>query len=107
VHPECQLAVFRVLQEALHNVQKHAGARAVEVKVVFHDDRIELTAEDDGQGFDPAQGRAGHFGLLHMQERARRVGGELQVESQPGKGAAVRLQVPVELPEATAGKGTA
>lgn len=107
VHPECQLAVFRVLQETLHNVQKHAGARAVEVRVVFHDDRVELASRDDGQGFDPTQGRAGHFGLLHMKERARRVGGELNVESHPGEGTTVRLSVPVELPEPVAGKGTA
>jgi len=104
VHPECQLAVFRVLQETLHNVQKHARATRVEVRVVFHDDRVELSARDDGQGFDPGQGRSGHFGILHMKERARRVGGELAVESRPGEGAEVCLAVPAEVAGAEEGQ---
>ena len=102
VHPDGQLAVFRVLQEALNNVHKHAAARRIEVRVVFHDDRVELTVTDDGQGFDPAQSRVGHFGLVHMEERARRVGGALALTSAAGEGTELRLSVPVAPP---AGKG--
>ena len=103
VHPDCQLAVFRVLQEALSNAHRHAEASTVTVEVVYHDDRVELTARDNGRGFDPGQPRAGHFGLLHMEERARRVGGSVTVSSQPGKGTEVRLRVPVDGPEGAVG----
>ena len=95
-----QTAIYRVAQEALTNVGRHAGATAVEVDLEAADGRAELRVRDDGAGFDPgAIPRAGTqspgagLGLSGMAERARLVGGELDVRSAPGGGASVTLRV--------------
>ncbi len=89
-------AVYRVVQEALHNALRHADARTVTVRVRGDAGRVRVEVADDGVGFDPdPQARAGRrLGLASMRERARAVGGRLTVTSAPGGGTTIRLQVP-------------
>ncbi|MCL6302456.1 GAF domain-containing sensor histidine kinase [Streptomyces kronopolitis] len=89
-------AVLRVAQEALHNALRHSGAGRVEVTVTRSGPGALLRIADDGCGFDPALvRRAGrHLGLVSMHDRAGGVGGRLTVESEPGKGTAVEMEVP-------------
>jgi two-component system sensor histidine kinase UhpB len=96
-----QTAIYRVAQEALTNVTRHAGATVVELVVAEDDRGVELRVSDDGRGFDPAvlphvksltPGRG--LGLIGMAERARLIGGELDVRSAPGGGTTIALRVP-------------
>lgn len=89
-------AVLRVAQEALHNALRHSGAGRVEVTLTRSGPGALLRIADDGCGFDPALvRRAGrHLGLVSMHDRAGGVGGRLTVESEPGKGTAVEMEVP-------------
>jgi signal transduction histidine kinase len=96
--PELVTLVSRVVSEALANADAHAHARAVEVRLAGGDDRLEVTVEDDGRGFDPEQAPGvadGHLGLTVMRERARSYGGDCRVASRPGGGTCVRLWVPL------------
>jgi two-component system sensor histidine kinase UhpB len=88
-----QTAIYRVAQEALTNVTRHAGATVVELVVAQTNGEVELRVSDDGRGFDPAV-RGGGLGLVGMAERARLVGGELDVRSAPGGGTTITLRVP-------------
>lgn len=89
-----QIAVFRIAQEALANVARHASASTVEVDLTPLGDRgVALTVRDDGRGFTPDRSTGG-LGVNGMIERARLVGGELHIASQPGAGTAVSLRVP-------------
>ncbi len=83
---EVQVAIYRVCQEALNNVAKHAQANAVEITLKHEDTGIELRIRDDGRGFDPEKTSSGHYGLDMMRERADAVGARLSVTSQSGKG---------------------
>jgi two-component system, NarL family, sensor histidine kinase DegS len=96
--PEPSLALFRVLQESLSNAARHAQAHQVAVQLDFGEAAVRLTVRDDGQGFDPAVPAPGHYGLVNMQERAHKVGGEVRVESAPGAGALVTFSVPLPAP---------
>ncbi|MYT29173.1 MULTISPECIES: GAF domain-containing sensor histidine kinase [unclassified Streptomyces] len=89
-------ALLRVAQEALHNALRHSGAERVEVSVTRSGQGALLRVADDGRGFDTrAVRRAGrHLGLVSMRDRAGGVGGKLTVESEPGKGTAVEMEVP-------------
>ncbi|MEW2395124.1 GAF domain-containing sensor histidine kinase [Streptomyces sp. NPDC046862] len=89
-------AMLRVAQEALHNALRHSGAERVEVALERHDGAAVLRVTDDGGGFDPASiRRAGrHLGLVSMRDRASGVGGRLTVESAPGKGTTIEMEVP-------------
>ncbi|MCG0290771.1 GAF domain-containing sensor histidine kinase [Streptomyces sp. PSAA01] len=89
-------AVLRVAQEALHNALRHADARQVDVTLTRHGQGARLRVTDDGTGFDPsAVRRAGrHLGLVSMRDRAGGVGGRLTVESAPGKGTVIEMEVP-------------
>lgn len=88
--------VYRVVQESLHNCEKHAKAARVRVAVRQTDTAIQVAVEDDGVGFAaPATLGSGRFGILGMRERAAALGGVLEVSSTPGRGALVRLSVPV------------
>ena len=96
---EVETACFRVGQEALTNVIRHAGAGRVEIDLRRRDDRLALTVRDDGAGFRLNEERDGardtaSLGLLGMRERAEAVGGELRIESAPGEGTRVELTVP-------------
>jgi two-component system sensor histidine kinase DegS len=94
-----ELVVFRVIQEALQNIQKHAEAEHVVVNVQQRaDGPLTVTIADDGKGFDPKlvrQGRTGSSGLVSMRERAATVGGTLKVDSRPGTGTTITLALPM------------
>jgi signal transduction histidine kinase/ligand-binding sensor domain-containing protein len=83
--------VFRIAQESLNNVRRHANASAAHVALSVEGDACVLTVRDDGVGFDTAHHRSG-YGVLGMEERARLLGGELVVQSAPGHGTVVRLR---------------
>ncbi len=103
--PEMELAAFRLVQEALHNVLQHAQASHAWVEVRFADQELALSVRDDGRGFQPpdlpdAMAREGHFGLMGMQERALLYGGTLSIRSAPGQGTQVTVRLP-HPPQAT------
>ena len=83
---ETQVAFYRICQEALNNVAKHAKASLVVIDLKHEGTAIELRIHDDGRGFDPAQTIPGHYGLDMMRERAEAVGAQLTVTSQAGQG---------------------
>jgi signal transduction histidine kinase len=87
--------VLRIAQEALQNVIKHAGAERISVRLRAQGSRLTLEVEDDGAGFEPDRPalRSRRLGLTSMEERAQRVGGSLTIESTPGAGTRVRLEV--------------
>ena len=95
--PGTEREFLRVAQEAIHNVNKHAGAKNVSVRLVYGSGEIALEVQDDGRGFiagDESESPPGHYGLTGMRERARAVGGTLEVKSEPGVGTTVRLEAP-------------
>jgi len=96
---EIKQALFRIAQEALHNIVKHARASQVDVWLQERDGVISLDIRDNGRGFDPTALFPGHLGLQSMRERIERLGGEFYLESEPGKGTAVMavLSVPALL----------
>lgn len=99
---EVEVAVYRIVQEALTNVAKHANAAHVSVVLACEDNRLSVVVEDDGIGFDmngTAKDAGGRLGLFGMEERAQLVGGSLTVEASPGQGTAVYLRVPVRCRE--------
>jgi len=79
-------ALFRVTEEALTNVERHAAAQQVTVRLAFGNDRIDLVIQDDGIGFDPAAVDSDRYGLTGIQERAAMIGATLKVHSRPGGG---------------------
>ncbi len=92
--PDVEQCIYRIAQEALENVVHHAAAHNIIVKLTLNEGEILLTLRDDGHGFNPeTHSSAGHFGLDGMRERARLVGGELSITSQPNCGAAIRLAI--------------
>ena len=91
---EKQTVVYRVVQEALANAGRHARAGSVEVALSVNGEGAELRVSDDGVGFDPAVARDGGLGLEGMAERAKLVGGELDLRSSPGAGTELTLRVP-------------
>jgi signal transduction histidine kinase len=95
---EVGIQIIRIIQEALTNVRKHAGANKAWVRFEQNGDRVRISVEDDGEGFDPAQ-VAGqgqqYFGLQIMGERAESVGGDLELDSRPGQGTRVVIRVPL------------
>ncbi|MBK8481426.1 MAG: sensor histidine kinase [Proteobacteria bacterium] len=91
---ETELALFRIVQEALANVARHARARSASVLLEFSAGAAKLVVRDDGCGFSGAEApKVGHYGLRSMHERARRIGGELSVESTLGVGTVVTLKL--------------
>ena len=99
-----EVQVFHIVQEALANVCKHANARRARLALSHSGDGYEIVVEDDGVGIaadHPAgdHGEVGHYGIAIMRERARRLGGELMLESAAGAGTRVRLQFPAEQPQ--------
>lgn len=92
--PELEEGLYRIAQEALNNVLKHARASSVTVSLQEKDDIVSLEIADDGIGFDPpAVRRRGGFGLRGMEERANELGGKLVVDSHPGEGTRVQVEV--------------
>lgn len=93
LRPEVETMVFRVAQESLNNVARHAAPRHVSLQLRRGAEGWDLRITDDGVGFDPASPRRG-FGLLSMEERAQLLGGRLRIDSEPGRGSRVHLHVP-------------
>ncbi|MGZ9277196.1 MAG: GAF domain-containing protein [Candidatus Limnocylindrales bacterium] len=83
--------LYRIAQEALHNVVKHAGARQVRVEIRRHDGGVQLRVEDDGKGFDAALVPEGHLGLVGMRVRADRVGARFSCSSKIGEGTTIEV----------------
>jgi signal transduction histidine kinase len=90
---EHKTCIYRMVQEALNNSAHHANARTVEVTVRRESERVLFTVQDDGAGFDTRFVRG--LGLLGMEERVRRLGGRLRIDSQPGRGTLVSAELPL------------
>jgi PAS domain S-box-containing protein len=94
-------AVFRIVQEALNNVAKHAAATQVEVTLSSGDDEIDVTIRDNGRGFSAAASpRANAYGILGVRERAYLLGGQARIASTPGEGTEVEVTLPLQAPAA-------
>ena len=101
--PQSEVALFRIVQEALTNIAKHSGAKRVEVRLEAGEDELRLSVRDDGGGFVvDDEARADAFGLLGMEERARLMGASLRITSEPGRGTEIEVRLP--LPEPSAGE---
>ncbi len=97
--PALELNLFRIMQEAVNNIEKHAHAREVRLRIAFHGNSIVLKIQDDGRGFDSKRGKAGKgkrrgIGLTNMRERAEFLGGTCTVESAPKQGTTITVRVP-------------
>jgi signal transduction histidine kinase len=91
-----ETALFRIAQESLTNVVLHAQASRVDLLLSCHNDQVVLMIEDDGKGFIPAESAGlDHLGLFGMHERIEMLGGKLTIESSPGKGTMLRVEVPI------------
>lgn len=98
--PEVEVVLFRIAQEAMHNVARHSGASRVEVSVVATDDQVTMRVRDDGHGFDAAAARPDAstgegLGLPGMRERASLLGGRVRIDSATGQGTTVEAQLPL------------
>jgi signal transduction histidine kinase len=92
---EVETALYRIVQESLTNVVKHARAGRVSVLLARKPGSVAAVIEDDGQGFDPADTRDGGVGLIGMRERVGLLGGRLQIESSADRGTTLVVEVPV------------
>jgi signal transduction histidine kinase len=90
---EHQTCIYRLVQEAVNNAVRHANARTVEVSVRREHQKVNVTVQDDGAGFDPRFARG--LGLLGMEERVRRLGGRLEIRSEAGQGTLIQATLPV------------
>jgi signal transduction histidine kinase len=94
---EISLCTYRILQEGLRNIVRHAKATGVHVTLSKKNDTLHLLIKDNGIGFDPASDKITFgLGIASMTERAHLIRGDLSIESQPGKGTAIKLAVPLE-----------
>ena len=96
-----EVELYRMVQELLNNALRHAQARQVLVQLMRHDDSLHLVVEDDGRGFDPRASATG-VGLRSVQARAGYLGGQLEVQSEPGQGTSISLELHLPPPAATA-----
>ena len=99
VSPDLALVLYRIVQEGLTNIIRHAQANQVTIDLVQNGNLLHLVIEDDGKGFDPAQilpeeGKR-HLGLISMHERAELIGGNMEMYSAPGEGTTIKVQVPL------------
>jgi two-component system sensor histidine kinase UhpB len=98
LQPEVELVIYRVVQEALTNIARHAEATRVQIGLVFLDDAVEVEVEDNGSGFDVAEAtstRERGLGLFGMRERVELIGGTFAIESEVSRGTCIRVRVPV------------
>ena len=91
-----EVSLYRIAQEALTNIARHANARHVTLGLVTTPDQVRLRVEDDGQGFDPSLVPKGRYGLIGLSERSKLLGGVLKLESSPGAGTRVEVLVPLD-----------
>jgi signal transduction histidine kinase len=97
--PLVELALFRLVQEALTNIRRHSAATRVRVEIRRQEGRVRAVISDNGVGFDPAQSGLRNFGLRGMRERVRVLGGDLEIESEPGRGTQIVVDLPAWLPD--------
>jgi len=94
--PDAQMQLFRIIQEAFSNARKHAQTDCVQLSFEIIDGKLRIRIQDNGRGFDPTQTAGeGHFGLRFMRERVESLGGRLQVDSSPGEGVCIEVEIPV------------
>ena len=91
LEPEVKVALYRIAQEALNNVAKHAGASEATVQLVCQPGEVDLSIRDDGLGFEPQQIGMNSLGLGIMRERAEAIGAQLAVQSEAGEGTRVSV----------------
>jgi len=91
---EANITLYRIVQESLTNIAKHAQAKTVTVELEQHTGMIQLSIADNGQGFKPTQNTTG-FGLQGMRERAVALGGQFHLHSQPEKGCRISVSLPL------------
>jgi len=94
--PRIEVGLYRIAQEALANVIRHSEASKAAVRLVTTPEKIELTVEDDGKGFEPSMIPDGHYGLRGISERARLLSGRMNLETSVGVGTRIVIVVPVE-----------
>ncbi len=92
---EMEIAAFRLVQEAVQNAYKHAEATNIEVKIEFKPNRVIMVIKDDGKGFNPTEKKASSFGLIGMKERVNMLAGQLTIRSEPEKGTAIVIAIPI------------
>jgi len=90
-----EAGLYRIAQEALNNIRLHAHARTASLDLLITPDSAELTVQDDGRGFDPSRVGGERFGLVGLNERARLMGGSLEIQTGPGEGARLTVKVPL------------
>ena len=109
INPLVKDEIYRIAREALRNAYSHAQARTVEAEVRFEEGLLRVRVRDDGVGIDEKHlgeaGRSGHYGLRGMRERARQIGGQLDVWTQPGAGTEIELKIPDRNAYKVAGDG--
>ena len=94
------LTFLRVVQESLHNIAKHSGAKNVQVEVAGATDELTLSVSDNGAGFDLQESKAAvGLGLISMRERIQLIGGEFAIDSTPGAGTRIRARTPLQVPD--------
>jgi len=93
--PEVEQSIYRVAQEALENIARHAGARHITLALDVEPPHLVLTVSDDGRGFDPDHAAPDGFGLKGIRERAEMLGGRVEIASREGGPTKVRLEVPI------------
>ena len=97
LHPILRDEIYAIAREAVRNAFRHAQARNIEAEITYSGSSFRLRIRDDGKGIDPgivAEGRAGHYGLPGMRERAKRIGGKLDVWTETGAGTEIELSIP-------------
>ncbi|MCX7878175.1 MAG: response regulator [Ignavibacteria bacterium] len=98
IDPKMEIAIYRIIQESFNNISKYAEATEVSLDLFKTDDRVFVKVKDNGKGFDPfamhrTRKTGGGFGLINMKERAELVGGKVEIDSQPGGGTEVSLEI--------------
>jgi signal transduction histidine kinase len=89
--PETKVALYRIAQETLNNIIKHAAANKVEILIFCQDSQVSMTIGDDGRGFDPHSVSSEHLGLAIMKERAESIGGQIVIKSGINEGSRVEF----------------
>jgi signal transduction histidine kinase len=100
LYHDAELAIYRIVQEELANIARHAAARHAWMILRYSKDCLRVVVKDDGAGFTPPSepaelSRSGHFGLIGMRERAQYIDARVEVHSAPGKGARVTIFIPL------------
>jgi signal transduction histidine kinase len=96
IDPNVSLCLYRITQEALHNVARHSQARDVQVNLTNDGDTLSLRIADSGVGFDPHDARHEGLGLVSMRERITFLGGQLMIHAFPGGGTRISVRVPLK-----------